>query len=236
MTVPTLGNTPTRGGPVVLTTKVLLAMGQEAERPGGQPVIMFYRTIEHGRPFAPNRQNLDPATGQPRLVHPVTFDAFFPNLPVSLTQIEPPVPQVVWAESNINAAISGPIRQTAVGSINVGQLAVGKAEVGGNPFPKLDALDDDALAWARKVHQAAGGDVFAHYGGPRPQQAPTQQPAAAADRFASTPLPQPGQVGQGQTSAGTAAGAGQVAMNGGGQPQPVATGPAPLPGFDPPPF
>lgn len=182
-----LGNTPSGGGntPEELKTPGLVWMGSATSR-GEQPVIMFYRTLAHRRSFAPNPRNIDPSTGQPKLVDPVDVDVYFPNGPLAGRVYR----KVGW----INAGLTGAIRDTAVGSINVGQLAVGDGQNG--KYPQLNALDPDALAWATQIHQAANGDVFAYYSG-QPSE-PVQATAAAAppaqDRFAGqAPPPPPGQ-------------------------------------------
>lgn len=220
MTVP-LGNTPAPANtPDELKSDALVWMGNATKR-GEAPVIVFYRTLEHGQPFAPKAENIDPQTGQPRLVHPVTVDLFFPNGPLA--------GRVYRRVGFINAGITGPIRTTAIGSISVGQLATEKSRQG-NPYAQLNSLDPDALAWATQIHQAAGGDVFAHYGGG--PSAPVTAPAQAqppADRFAGMAVPTPGQQAAQPATvpAGPPASLGAMApaAANGGQPQPVASQP-----------
>lgn len=189
MTVP-LGNTPTGANtPDELQTDGLVYMGQAPDR-GEAPVIVFYRTLEHGQPFAPKAENIDPNTGQPRLVNPVTVDLYFPNGPLA--------GRVYRRVGFIGAGVTRPIRNTPLGSINVGQLGWEKSKQG-TKYPQLNALDPDALAWATKIHQAAGGNVFSYYDAAgesqaapaqQPQQPPAQQPPA--DRFGGQGIPQPG--------------------------------------------
>jgi hypothetical protein len=184
---PALGNTPS--GPSVAPDELkkdgLIWMGKAATR-GEQPVIVFYRTLAHRPPFAPKPQNIDPRTGQPKLVNPVDVDLYFPNGPLQ--------GRVYRRVGFISAGWTGPIRDTAVGSINVGQLGVGNGANG--EYPQLNALDPDALAWATQIHNAANGDVFAYYSGEpsppvgQPAQAAPQQPPA--DRFAGQGVPAPG--------------------------------------------
>lgn len=224
MTVP-LGNTPSAQSdtPEELKKDGLNWMGNATAR-GEQPVIVFYRTVEFGAPFAP--EPLEPD----RLVDPVTVDLYFPNGPLA--------GRVYRRVGFINVGLTRPIRATAIGSINVGQLGVGKAKRGGD-YPQLNALDHDALDWASKIHQAAGGDVFAYYSGE--PSAPVHQVAAPAstappvDRFAGQAPPPPAQApagfpGGAGVPSGTPAG-----MS--GAPAPAAmTPPAAAPaGFGPPP-
>lgn len=221
MTVP-LGNTPsnTANTPDELQTEGLVYMGQSPER-GEAPVIVFYRTIEHGSPFAPKAENIDPNTGQPRLVHPVTVDLYFPNGPLA--------GRVYRRVGFIGAGITRPIRNTPLGSINVGQLGWDKSKQG-TKYPQINPLDADALAWATKIHQAAGGNVFAFYdpqgeGQPQQQSAPAPQQQSPADRFAGQGIPQPG-AGQQQPAPAGMPGMGgpppgfpPAAANGQSQPQ-----------------
>lgn len=188
MTVP-LGNTPSgQDTPEPLKKEGLLWMGNPANN-GGTPVIVFYRTISFPQPFAPKPQNIDALTGRPRLVDPVEVDLYFPNGPLQ--------GQVFRRVQFIGAGWTRPIRATAPGSINVGQLAVGEGQNG--PYPQLNGLDQDALAWASQIHQAAGGDVFAYYSGQ--PSAPVQQVAPAApqapvNRFEGVPTPVAGSAQQ----------------------------------------
>jgi hypothetical protein len=253
MSVPTLGNTPTGGAgntPDELKTPGLVYMGQAVKR-GEPPVIMFYRTVSFGTAFAPDAKKIDPATGQPGLVHPVTVDVFFPNGPLA--------GRVYRSVGFIGKGMTPPIRQTPLGSINVGQLHT--AEGTGNPYPQINALDPDAFAWANKIHEDAGGNVFARYD-PAGEAAavptlPQSQPQQPADRFAGVPMPgqqqpqQPAAAPAPQQPTGLPAGfpgAGgpppgfpgapaaqqQPATN--GQPQPTsAPPPAGVPSFAPPP-
>jgi hypothetical protein len=237
MTVP-LGNTPERGNnnPEELNTDGLNYMGKATQR-GEAPVILFYRTLEFSPPFAPKAENIDNNTGQPRLVHPVVVDLYFPNGPLA--------GRVYRRVGFINAGLTGPIRKTAIGSIQVGQLGVDKSRQG-TVYPQLNALDPDALAWATKIHQAANGNVFAYYDAageqqqpaPAGQSAPAQQPA---DRFGGQGIPQPG--GQQQPAPAGMPGMGGpppgfpgAGGNGQQQPQPVtAPPPAGVPALGGPP-
>ena len=151
MTVP-LGNTPSnQDTPEELKTQGLIWMGDAPQR-GEQPVIVFYRTVEFPPQFAPKPNNIDARTGQPKLVDPVTVDLYFPNGPLA--------GRVYRRIGFIGAGWTRPIRATAIGSINVGQLATG---IGANgPYPQLNGLDSDALAWASQIHQAAGGAIPAN--------------------------------------------------------------------------
>jgi len=216
MTVP-LGNTPSGQAnvPDELRKDGLLWMGNAVKR-NEPPVIVFYRTIEFPPQFAPKPNNIDPATGRPRLVDPVTVDLYFPNGPLA--------GRVYRRVGFIGSGFTRPIRATAIGSINVGQLAVGTGPNG--EYPQLNGLDSDALAWASQIHQAAGGDVFAYYSGEpsAPVQAsapptPTQPPA---DRFAGVAPPAPG-------SAQTAPQGPPAGMPGAGGPPPGMPGAAPAP-------
>ena len=184
MTVP-LGNTPAPSQtPEELKTEGLVYMAKATQR-GEPPVIMFYRTIDNdGTPFAPDPKKIDSKTKEPKLVYPVTVDVFFPNGPLA--------GRVYRRVGFINAGLTGSIRQTAVGSINVGQLNIATGQ--GNPYAQLNALDEDALAWATKVHTGAGGNVFRQYDpegeiGSAPAAAPAAAAAPPADRFAGVPLP-----------------------------------------------
>jgi hypothetical protein len=218
MTVP-LGNTPSgqANTPEELKTQGLVWMGQ-ATRRNEPPVIVFYRTLEFPPQFAPKAQNLDPNTGRPRLVDPVVVDLYFPNGPLA--------GRVYRRVGFINRGWTQPIRATAIGSINVGQLGVDVSTQSGSDYPQLNGLDKDALDWASKIHQEANGDVFAHYSGqPSPPvaqtapvgytQPPTQPPA---DRFAGVPTPAPGSA---QTAGGPPPG-----MPGAGGPPPGFAQPA----------
>lgn len=236
MTIP-LGNTPSGAAntPDELKTESLTWMGKATER-GEAPVIVFYRTLEHRNPFAPNSKNIDPNTGAPKLVYPVTVDMYFPNGPLA--------GRVYRRVGFINAGLTGAIRETAIGSINVGQLGVGDGQNG--KYPQLNALDPDAYEWAMQIHVAAGGNVFLTYdpAGERTaastvaQVPSTQQPA---NRFAGTPVPQPGQQQPTQQPtqpqgppAALQQPAQQSASN--GQPQPTTTPPPPgVPGLGGPP-
>jgi hypothetical protein len=236
MSVPTLGNTPTGGAgntPDELKTPGLVYMGNAVKR-GEPPVIMFYRTVSFGQAFAPDAKKIDPTTGQPGLVHPVTVDVFFPNGPLA--------GRVYRSVGFIGKGMTPPIRQTALGSINVGQLHT--ADGTGNPYPQINALDPDAMKWAEAIHIDAGGNVFAKYDPageaaavPALPQAQQQQPPA--DRFAGMPMPgqgapapqqqpqyasqQPQQPQQQQPAAGLPAG-----FPGAGGPPPGFPGAAPV--------
>lgn len=221
MTVP-LGNTPsgTANTPDELQTPGLKWMGDPANN-GGQPVIVFYRTIEFGQTFAPKPQEPD------KTVDPVTVDLYFPNGPLA--------GRVYRRVGFINVGLTRPIRATAIGSINVGQLALGDGRNG--PYPQLNALDSDALDYASKIHQAAGGDVFAYYSGEPSAPVHAQQAAAPAaappvDRFAGQAPPPPAGFPGGQGVP-----AGPPAGMPGAAPAPTMTPPpaAPPAGFGPPP-
>lgn len=184
MTVP-LGNTPAPSQtPEELQTNGLVYMAKAQER-GEAPVIVFYRTLEHREPFAPDAKKIDAATKEPKLVYPVTVDVFFPNGPLA--------GRVYRRVGFINAGLTGSIRQTPIGSINVGQLNIATGQ--GNPYAQLNALDPDALAWATKIHQESNGDVFARFdpaGAATPAPAPAAAPAPApapVDRFAGMATP-----------------------------------------------
>lgn len=182
MTVP-LGNTPAPSStPEELKTKGLVYMAKATER-GEAPVIMFYRTISNDAPpFAPDSQKIDAKTKEPKLVYPATVDVFFPNGPLA--------GRVYRSVGFINAGLTGSIRQTPNGSINVGQLNIAKGA--GEPYAQLNALDPDALAWATKIHQESNGDVFARFdpaGQTAVAPAAAPAPTAPADRFAGMPTP-----------------------------------------------
>lgn len=253
MTVP-LGNTPAPSStPEELKTPGLVWMAKATER-GEPPVIMFYRLLEQGSAFAPDPKKIDAATREAKLVYPVTVDVYFPNGPLA--------GRVYRRVGFINAGLTGSIRQTAIGSINVGQLNIATGQ--GNPYAQLNALDEDALAWANKIHQSANGNVFAAFdprGEISAQPAPSQpqQPAPQVDRFAGMPTPgaqqqpapqyaqqqpagpPPGMVpAAAQQPAGPPPGMpGAPATNGAqhpGQPAPTtAPAPAGVPSFGPPP-